>query len=200
MMGFARMESRRRRKWVAMMGLGARCDHVLRSGTKVDSPLVSTPSTAEPGASRVHRRLPTFSSLHFGNPYDRPAVATWSAIDLRTELHCPHESEVELRGNQLHANTIGVRERRERAIGNMCRFPSPRGLPRPALMSDEARQNFSLRPEIVVPWRAAGQLSHPDFVHGGWADDLGSRWRQTGVGGGVRVQFSPRSGRAKKKA
>jgi hypothetical protein len=90
--------------------------------------------------------------------------------------------------NQLHSNSLtfgaGLAHEWRRFHGSLTATVATS-----ALMSDEARQVYSLRPEIVVPWKStSGSATQILFTLGGRAIH-GPDGNEFGVSGSMRVEF-----------
>ena len=169
--------------------LGAKCEHVLPTlnhdgfslGANFITPLSRPPVDLNDG----HRHFqPYVAATH-------PLVAAWrvlgyasvSADFLNHTALAPHFGR-----NQLHSNSLavsaGVAHEWEKFHGSLTATVASS-----ALISDESKQVYTLRPEIVVPWKMrADAKTQVLFTLGGRAIH-GPDGNELGVSGSVRIEF-----------
>jgi hypothetical protein len=130
---------------------------------------------------------------HF-QPYismTRMVVPQWkllgySSIGVNLMEHAP--VRVDFGRNQLHGNSIQVvdglaREWERFQLSLTARYNTT------GLITDEFHQNFSLKPEIVVPWRLRANGRTKIFLSFNSRVIWGPQGRQISTGSGMRVQF-----------
>jgi hypothetical protein len=101
--------------------------------------------------------------------------------------------------NQLHANSLSVSAGALRAWGRW-RVSLTARLASTALMSDENRQNFSLRPEVIVPLRKNPAARTQIFLTLGARAIWGPDGFESGTSTSLRVQFKLDRERVRKKS
>jgi hypothetical protein len=177
------------RNGLAMISAGARCDHVLPGwkkggfglGFNYRTPLSQAPREFTDGFQHFQ---PYVSAARVVAP--RWHLLGYSTFGLNFLSHTSLQPN--FGRNQLHGNSMAfadgvTRKWKHVQVSLTARVAST------ALMSNETRQNFSLRPEIIVPWQLRpNSRTLILFTLDGrmiWGPD----GRETGFGSGMRVQF-----------
>lgn len=150
-------------------------------GIDYQTPLSRPPLALTDG----HRHLqPYVAATH-------PLVPAWKVLGyagLSADLLERTSMPANFGRNQLHSNSLtfnaGVAREWARFHGSLTASVATS-----ALMSDEGKQVYSLRPEVVVPWKSTnGSKSQILFTLGGRAIH-GPDGNEFGVSGSVRVEF-----------
>lgn len=169
--------------------LGVKREHVLPSlgngglsvGLNYQTPLSRPPLDLTDG----HRHLqPYVAATH-------PLVPAWKVLGyagLGADFLDRTAIPAHFGRNQLHSNSLtvgaGVAREWERFHGSLTATVATS-----SLVSDEGKQVYSLRPEVVVPWKStSGSKTQVLFTLGGRAIH-GPDGNEFGVSGSVRIEF-----------
>ena len=174
---------------LANLRLGAKCEHVLPElwnggvsmGLNYQTPLSRPPMDLTDGNRHLQ---PYVAATH-------PFLSRWPVLGYATVSADILDHTVlpdNFGRNQLHTNSLMF------SVGAAHEFPRFHGsltatVTTSALMSNEAKQVYALRPEIVVPWKSrTGSKTQVLFTIGGRAIH-GPDGNELGLSGSVRVEF-----------
>jgi hypothetical protein len=171
------------------LNIGAKCEHLFTRlseggfgvGFNYRTPLGRPPVKLTDG----YRHFQPYVSM------TRMVVPEWkvlgySSVGVDLMQHAP--VRVDFGRNQLHGNSImvidGVAREWERfQLSLTARYGTT------GLITNEFHQNFSLRPEIVIPWRLRANARTQVFLSLNSRMIWGPEGRQVSTGSGLRVQF-----------
>lgn len=175
---------------IAAMNLGLKCEHLMPSlnpggisvGVNFRTPFTGTPKEFSDGYRHLQ---PYVAAIH-------PIVPRWQLLgfaSLGTSFLAHTSLPSNFGRNQLHTNAIALTTGIARAWGRVHVSLTGR-LASSALMSDEGRQNFTLKPEVLFPLRRDPNARMQLFVTLGARAIWGPDGRESGTNSSLRVRFS----------
>lgn len=177
---------------VSMLRLGTKCDHAFQAmndgaglslGFNYQTPLSRPPVDLTDGYRHFQPYVSVTRSLAFLPEWDLLGFATLSADLIEHTENRPNFGE-----NQLHSNSLMLSFGAAREFARF-RGSLTFGFNTNSLITDENKHVYSIRPEVVIPWKMRRDAKTQIFVTLGARSVWGPDGNDLGVNSSVRFEF-----------